>query len=185
MHVPYAANRLVERSSWGVADITSSLGMPYNAGACTCNAAAGLRFKALRSLAPSSDPLSPTYHGPPRVPAEAVRLWPTNAVYYSNRAAAYTHMQMYDEALADCRKAIELKPDFSKAYSRLGTAHFQVAHLSSHVAPAAVSAHSSTTTCPVCSFPVGTSGWFTASSIGQQPGARPVLQHEAWCCPPV
>jgi hypothetical protein len=27
---------------------------------------------------------------------------------------------------SDCRKAIELKPDFSKAYSRLGTAHFQV-----------------------------------------------------------
>ena len=36
--------------------------------------------------------------------SEAVRLWPTNAVYYSNRAAAYTHMQMYDEAMADCRK---------------------------------------------------------------------------------
>ena len=55
---------------------------------------------------------------------EAVRIWP-NAVYYSNRAAAYTHMHMYDDAIADCRKAIELKPDFSKAYSRLGTAHFQ------------------------------------------------------------
>ena len=36
--------------------------------------------------------------------AEAVKLWPTNAVYYSNRAAAYTHMQMYDEALGDCHK---------------------------------------------------------------------------------
>ena len=57
--------------------------------------------------------------------SEAVRLWPTNAVYYSNRAAAYTHMQMYEEAIADCTKAVELKPDFSKAYSRLGTAHFQ------------------------------------------------------------
>ena len=38
---------------------------------------------------------------------EAVRIWP-NAVYYSNRAAAYTHMHMYDDAIADCRKAIEL-----------------------------------------------------------------------------
>jgi len=56
---------------------------------------------------------------------EAIRQWATNAVYYSNRAAAYTHMHMYDEAMADCRKAIQLKPDFSKAYSRLGTAHFQ------------------------------------------------------------
>ncbi len=37
-----------------------------------------------------------------------------------------TRMQMYDAAIVDCRKAIELKSDFSKAYSRLGTAHFQV-----------------------------------------------------------
>ena len=56
----------------------------------------------------------------------AISLCPTNAVYYSNRAAAYTHLAKYDDAIADCRHAIELKPDFSKAYSRLGTAHFQV-----------------------------------------------------------
>uniref|UniRef100_A0A7S4P6M1 SGTA homodimerisation domain-containing protein n=2 Tax=Guillardia theta TaxID=55529 RepID=A0A7S4P6M1_GUITH len=34
-------------------------------------------------------------------------------------------MHMYDEAINDCRKAIKIKPDFAKAYSRLGTAHFQ------------------------------------------------------------
>ncbi|KAJ1492175.1 hypothetical protein T484DRAFT_1772082 [Baffinella frigidus] len=28
-------------------------------------------------------------------------------------------------AIKDCEKAIELKPDFAKAFSRLGTAHFQ------------------------------------------------------------
>jgi hypothetical protein len=35
---------------------------------------------------------------------EAVKMWPTNAVYYSNRAAAYTHMHMYDEAIAGPKK---------------------------------------------------------------------------------
>jgi small glutamine-rich tetratricopeptide repeat-containing protein alpha len=33
--------------------------------------------------------------------------------------------QMYDMAIKDCEKAVTLKPDFAKAFSRLGTAHFQ------------------------------------------------------------
>jgi len=57
--------------------------------------------------------------------SQAIVLWPSNAVYHSNRAAAFTHLQKFDAAIADCKKAIEIKPDFSKAYSRLGTAHFQ------------------------------------------------------------
>ena len=45
-------------------------------------------------------------------------------------------MHMYDEATVDCRKAIELKPDFSKAYSRLGTVHFQAGRsLSLYISP--------------------------------------------------
>ncbi|EKX38433.1 hypothetical protein GUITHDRAFT_115401 [Guillardia theta CCMP2712] len=52
-----------------------------------------------------------------RAYSSAIQLWPNNAVYYSNRAAAYTHMHMYDEAINDCRKAIKIKPDFAKAYS--------------------------------------------------------------------
>ncbi|XP_057531760.1 small glutamine-rich tetratricopeptide repeat-containing protein 2 isoform X1 [Amaranthus tricolor] len=47
-----------------------------------------------------------------------------NAVYYCNRAAAYTQMHKYDEAIKDCLKAIEIDPNYGKAYSRLGLAYY-------------------------------------------------------------
>ncbi|CAL9108000.1 unnamed protein product, partial [Musa textilis] len=46
------------------------------------------------------------------------------AVYYSNRAAAYTNIKKYSEAIEDCIKSIEIDPNYSKAYSRLGSAYF-------------------------------------------------------------
>ncbi|CAL9037722.1 unnamed protein product [Musa banksii] len=46
------------------------------------------------------------------------------AVYYSNRAAAYTNIKKYSEAIEDCLKSIEIDPNYSKAYSRLGSAYF-------------------------------------------------------------
>ncbi|WOL03542.1 small glutamine-rich tetratricopeptide repeat-containing protein [Canna indica] len=46
------------------------------------------------------------------------------AVYYSNRAAAYTNVKKYSEAVEDCLKSIEIDPNYSKAYSRLGSAYF-------------------------------------------------------------
>jgi len=57
----------------------------------------------------------------------SITLDPTNAVLYSNRAAAYTALgkktpALLQKALADARMAIRLQPDFAKAYLRLGTA---------------------------------------------------------------
>ncbi|KAJ8467330.1 hypothetical protein OPV22_029882 [Ensete ventricosum] len=46
------------------------------------------------------------------------------AIYYSNRAAAYTNVKKYSEAIEDCLKSIEIDPNYSKAYSRLGSAYF-------------------------------------------------------------
>lgn len=54
----------------------------------------------------------------------AIALCEKNAVYYSNRAAAYTQIHRYDEAIEDCLKSIEIDPNYSKAYSRLGSAYF-------------------------------------------------------------
>jgi len=46
-------------------------------------------------------------------------------VLYSNRSAAYASCKKYEEALKDAEKAIELKPDWPRGYSRRATAlHF-------------------------------------------------------------
>ncbi|XP_071701970.1 uncharacterized protein [Rutidosis leptorrhynchoides] len=54
----------------------------------------------------------------------AIALVDDNAVYYCNRAAAYTQANQYTEAIRDCNKAIEVDPNYSKAYSRLGFAYY-------------------------------------------------------------
>ncbi|KAG0661903.1 hypothetical protein C6P44_002465 [Monosporozyma unispora] len=55
---------------------------------------------------------------------EAINVLPTNAVYYANRAAAYTNLQKYDEAIKDAEAAIKIDPDYSKGYSRLAYAKY-------------------------------------------------------------
>ncbi|XP_059452159.1 uncharacterized protein LOC132182814 isoform X2 [Corylus avellana] len=54
----------------------------------------------------------------------AIALCENNAVYYCNRAAAYTQIHNYTEAIRDCMKSIEINPNYSKAYSRLGLAYY-------------------------------------------------------------
>ena len=51
---------------------------------------------------------------------QAIALDPTNAVYYSNRAAAYSSKGEHSSAVLDAEKAIEADPSFVKAYHRLG-----------------------------------------------------------------
>uniref|UniRef100_A0A7N2N6R3 Uncharacterized protein n=1 Tax=Quercus lobata TaxID=97700 RepID=A0A7N2N6R3_QUELO len=60
--------------------------------------------------------------------SEAINLPPTNHVLYSNRSAAYVSINKYFEALTDAKKTVELKPDWSKGYRRLGAAHLGLAH---------------------------------------------------------
>lgn len=43
---------------------------------------------------------------------------------HNHRAAAYTKLNMYEEAIRDCEKGVALDPTYSKAYSRLGTCYF-------------------------------------------------------------
>lgn len=52
--------------------------------------------------------------------SQAAELDPTNPVYYSNRAAAYSSTEDHDRAIEDAQKALEIDPTFVKAYSRLG-----------------------------------------------------------------
>lgn len=58
--------------------------------------------------------------------SDAILLNPRNAIYYSNRAAAYSHLGEHERAITDCNAAIKLDPKYSKAYSRLGLAYFSL-----------------------------------------------------------
>ncbi|RWS24583.1 small glutamine-rich tetratricopeptide repeat-containing protein alpha-like isoform X2 [Leptotrombidium deliense] len=53
---------------------------------------------------------------------KAVQLDPKNAVYFCNRAAAYSKLDNHSFALEDCQRAIEIDPNYSKAYGRMGLA---------------------------------------------------------------
>ncbi|TMW67004.1 hypothetical protein Poli38472_012120 [Pythium oligandrum] len=56
--------------------------------------------------------------------SEAIKRDPTSAVYYANRAAAYTKLTSFVEAKRDCEKALEIDDKYVKAYSRLGAIQF-------------------------------------------------------------
>jgi tetratricopeptide (TPR) repeat protein len=51
---------------------------------------------------------------------KAISLDPTNPVYYSNRAAAYSSKGDHLAAVGDAEQAISVDPKFVKAYHRLG-----------------------------------------------------------------
>ncbi|KAM3876449.1 small glutamine-rich tetratricopeptide repeat-containing protein alpha [Diretmus argenteus] len=54
--------------------------------------------------------------------SKAIAINPQNAVYYCNRAAAYSKLGNYAGAVQDCELAISIDPNYSKAYGRMGLA---------------------------------------------------------------
>lgn len=54
--------------------------------------------------------------------SKAIQINPQNAVYYCNRAAAYSKLGNYAGAVQDCERAIGIDPYYSKAYGRMGLA---------------------------------------------------------------
>lgn len=53
----------------------------------------------------------------------AIKLNSNNAIYFCNRAAAYSKLEEHSAAIADCKEAIALDPKYGKAYGRLGIAY--------------------------------------------------------------
>jgi len=54
---------------------------------------------------------------------KAIEADGSNAVYYSNRAAAKIHLQKYSSAIDDCKTAISLNPSYGRARERLASAY--------------------------------------------------------------
>lgn len=53
----------------------------------------------------------------------AIQLDGRNAVYYCNRAAAYSKINNHQQAIEDCQTALSIDPTYCKAYGRLGLAY--------------------------------------------------------------
>ncbi|CCF60648.1 hypothetical protein KAFR_0L00410 [Kazachstania africana CBS 2517] len=56
--------------------------------------------------------------------SEAISISPNNAIYYANRAAAYSSLKDFEKATEDAESAIRVDPNYSKGYSRLGFAKY-------------------------------------------------------------
>lgn len=54
--------------------------------------------------------------------SKAIACDPRDAIYFSNRAAAYLSLRRFGEALADADQAVKLKPGWAKAHVRRGGA---------------------------------------------------------------
>jgi small glutamine-rich tetratricopeptide repeat-containing protein alpha len=56
--------------------------------------------------------------------SQALALHPGNAIYLSNRAAAYSAAKDHESAKADAEAAVAVDPSYTKGWSRLGLARF-------------------------------------------------------------
>jgi len=56
----------------------------------------------------------------------ATEIDPNNPIFFTNRSAAYAHMQKWDKSLRDADKAIKLNSSWEKGYWRKGNAHFEL-----------------------------------------------------------
>lgn len=58
--------------------------------------------------------------------SEAIRLNPSNAVYYSNRSACYASKSNWKASLEDALLCVSKDPKFIKGYYRLATAQMEL-----------------------------------------------------------
>jgi len=56
---------------------------------------------------------------------EALDIVP-NAIFYCNRAAAYSKVTRHSDAVSDAKSALALDPNYSKAYTRMGFAYLNM-----------------------------------------------------------
>ncbi|XP_040580219.1 small glutamine-rich tetratricopeptide repeat-containing protein alpha [Lepeophtheirus salmonis] len=58
--------------------------------------------------------------------SKAIEIDGSNQVFYCNRAAAYSKMDNHYAAIEDCKRALDMCPNYGKAYGRMGLAYSAV-----------------------------------------------------------
>ncbi|KAL1977005.1 hypothetical protein VTN31DRAFT_3287 [Thermomyces dupontii] len=56
---------------------------------------------------------------------KALEIAPSNPIYLSNRAAAYSASGQHQKAIADAEQAVAIDPKYARAWSRLGLARYE------------------------------------------------------------
>lgn len=81
-------------------------------------------MSVLHTLGPLSHPLPPPSSLlPPTTTTTTTHPCARNAVYFSNRSAAYANSSTFDEALEDARAVLRLKPGWVKGHARAAAAY--------------------------------------------------------------
>ncbi|KAK3984738.1 small glutamine-rich tetratricopeptide repeat-containing protein 2 [Cladorrhinum sp. PSN332] len=80
--------------------------------------AEALKSKGNAAMASKDYPTAIDYY------TQALALNPGNAIFLSNRAAAYSAARDHESAKADAEAAVAIEPTYTKAWSRLGLAKF-------------------------------------------------------------
>ncbi|KAK4249202.1 hypothetical protein C7999DRAFT_30254 [Corynascus novoguineensis] len=80
--------------------------------------AEALKSKGNAAMAQKDYPTAIDYY------TQALALHPGNAIFLSNRAAAYSAARDHEAAKADAEAAVAIDPKYTKAWSRLGLARF-------------------------------------------------------------
>ena len=62
---------------------------------------------------------------------QAIQLDPKNAVYYCNRAGAYSGLNEYNKSITDALLAIQLNKNYNKAHGRIGYNQIKLKHYQS------------------------------------------------------
>ena len=56
--------------------------------------------------------------------SRCIGLEPSNAIYFSNRAAARTALKNFSGALSDGKEVVRLRPQWAKGWARIAAAQF-------------------------------------------------------------
>jgi membrane associated rhomboid family serine protease/Flp pilus assembly protein TadD len=60
--------------------------------------------------------------------SKAITLFPNNAAYFVDRAAANRYLEQYENALVDCKRAVQLEPQNKRALRELAAANHTLGH---------------------------------------------------------